>query len=147
GTAWNRLQLTMQLASPSMYDTPGEQIGTNWNPAHGDELLAATGHTMDQLVALAEAGKQLPRFPIPAKLKSKTLVKHVQVESQNVAAIYPGSDLKNEYVVMSAHIDHLGIGKPINGDSIFNGAMDDASGVASLLDVAEHLKEAAVKTR
>jgi Zn-dependent M28 family amino/carboxypeptidase len=71
------------------------------------------------------------------------------VESQNLAAIYPGSDakLKDEYVVMSAHIDHLGIGKPINGDSIYNGAMDNASGVASILEVADHFKEANVKMR
>jgi Zn-dependent M28 family amino/carboxypeptidase len=58
-------------------------------------------------------------------------------------AVLPGSDpqLKHEFVVFSAHLDHLGIGKPINGDSIFNGAMDNASGVAAMLDVAAMLKE------
>jgi Zn-dependent M28 family amino/carboxypeptidase len=120
-----------------------------WNPAHADELLSGTGHTLDELVAAAEAGKQLPRFVIPAQLRAKTAIKHGEVESQNVAAIYPGSDprLKSEYVVMSGHIDHLGIGVPINGDSIFNGAMDNASGVAAMLDVAAHLKEARVRTK
>jgi Zn-dependent M28 family amino/carboxypeptidase len=104
---------------------------------------------MDELVTIAESGKQLPRFALPGKLKVRTAVKHGSVESQNLAAIYPGSDpnLKDEYVVMSAHIDHLGIGKPINGDSIYNGAMDNASGVASILEVADHLKEANVKTK
>src|SRR5207245_6252713 len=55
----------------------------------------------------------------------------------------PGSDskLKNEYVVLSAHIDHIGIGEPINGDHIYNGAMDNASGSAVLLDVASSLKK------
>jgi Zn-dependent M28 family amino/carboxypeptidase len=48
--------------------------------------------------------------------------------------------LKHEYVVLSAHLDHLGIGKPINGDSIYNGAMDNGSGSAMLLDVAASLK-------
>ena len=69
--------------------------------------------------------------------------------SQNLAAIYEGTDpnLKNEYVVMSAHIDHLGIGKPVNGDSIYNGAMDNASGVASILELADHFKEANVKMK
>ena len=54
----------------------------------------------------------------------------------------PGSDprLKNEYVALSAHIDHLGIGEPINGDKIYNGAMDNGSGSALLLDVARSLK-------
>jgi len=64
------------------------------------------------------------------------------VESANVVAKLPGSDptLKGEYVVLSAHIDHLGIGAPINGDSIYHGAMDDGSGTALVLDVAAHLK-------
>ena len=62
--------------------------------------------------------------------------------SSNIVASLPGSDpqLKNEYVVLSAHIDHVGIGEPVNGDRIYNGAMDNASGVAVLLDVAASLK-------
>ncbi len=147
--ASNRFQMTMQLAAPGMDETAGEQIAITWNPAHADELFGGSGHTFDELVTEAEAGKQLPRFALLAKLKAKTLVKRGQVESQNIAAIYPGSDpkLKSEYIVMSAHIDHLGIGNPINWDSIFNGAMDNASGVAAVLDVADHFKEANVKTK
>jgi Zn-dependent M28 family amino/carboxypeptidase len=55
----------------------------------------------------------------------------------------PGSDskLKNEYVIMSAHLDHIGVGRPVNGDSINNGAMDDASGIASILEIARLMKE------
>ncbi|HWF11789.1 MAG TPA: M28 family metallopeptidase [Bryobacteraceae bacterium] len=147
--ASNRFQMTMQLAAPGMNETEGEKIGINWNPAHADELLNGTGHSLDELVALAEARKPLPRFALPGKLKAVTAVKHGDVVSQNIAAVYPGSDakLRNEYVVMSAHIDHLGVGKSINGDSIFNGAMDNAAGVAAMLDVAAHLKETGAKTR
>jgi Zn-dependent M28 family amino/carboxypeptidase len=47
--------------------------------------------------------------------------------------------LKEQYVIVSAHLDHLGTGKPVNGDSIYNGAMDDASGVASLIEIAKAL--------
>ncbi len=63
--------------------------------------------------------------------------------SSNIVASLSGSDpqLKNEYVVLSAHIDHVGIGEPVNGDRIYNGAMDNASGVAVLLDVAASLKK------
>jgi len=63
-------------------------------------------------------------------------VAHMQ--SQNVVGLLPGRDakLKNEYVVYSAHWDHLGIGPAVNGDSIYNGASDNASGVADLLAVA-----------
>jgi Zn-dependent M28 family amino/carboxypeptidase len=61
----------------------------------------------------------------------------------------PGSDpkLKNEYVVLSAHVDHIGIGEPINGDRIYNGAMDDGSGSALLLDMAESFKNHPEKIR
>jgi Zn-dependent M28 family amino/carboxypeptidase len=147
--ALSRFQMTMQLAAPGMDETAGEQIAIGWNPAHADELFAGTGHSFDELVTIAESGKQLPRFALPTKLKAKTAVKRGSVESQNLAAIYPGTDprLKDEYVVMSAHIDHLGIGKPINGDSIYNGAMDNASGVASILELADHFKEENVKMK
>jgi Zn-dependent M28 family amino/carboxypeptidase len=72
-----------------------------------------------------------------------------EVESQNVAGVLPGTDpeLKKEYVVLSAHLDHLGVGEPIRGDRIYNGAMDDASGVASLLDIAASLKESGARLR
>jgi len=147
--ASNRFQMTMQLAAPGMNESAGEQIAIAWNPAQADELLAGTGYTFDELVAEAEAGKQLPRFAIPSKLKARTAVKRGQVESQNIAAIFPGSDpkLQGEYVVMSAHIDHLGIGKPVKGDTIYNGAMDNAAGVASVLEVADHFKEAHRRTK
>jgi Zn-dependent M28 family amino/carboxypeptidase len=61
----------------------------------------------------------------------------------------PGSDpkLKDEYVVMSGHLDHIGVGEPINGDSINNGAMDDASGVASILEISRMLHESNVKLK
>ena len=61
----------------------------------------------------------------------------------------PGSDarLKSEYVVFSAHLDHLGVGRPVNGDSIYNGAMDNASGIASVLEVARLMKETGAKPK
>lgn len=147
--AANRTQPTMHLTAPGMQEGKGEQIVVAWNPAHADELLEGTGHTLNELVELAEAGKQLPRFAIQQTLKARTSLKFGDVESQNIAAIYPGTDpkLKDEYVLMSAHIDHLGVGNPVNGDSIFNGAMDDASGVASILEIAARFKETAPKLK
>ena len=75
-------------------------------------------------------------------IQAKAKVEKKIVESANIVASLAGNDpqLKNEYVVLSAHIDHVGIGEPVNGDRIYNGAMDNASGVAVLLDVAASLK-------
>jgi len=147
--AASRTQVTMQLAAPGMNETEGEQIAIAWNPEKAEDLLRGTGHTLDEIVAAAEAKKPLPRFEIPATLEANTAVKRGEVESQNVAAIWPGSDpkLKDQYVVMTAHLDHVGVGAPINGDRIYNGAMDDASGTASLLDIADRLRAAAIKTK
>ncbi len=63
------------------------------------------------------------------------------MESDNIIAKLPGTDpkLKDQYVVLSAHIDHLGVGEPINGDRIYNGAMDNGSGSALVLDIANSL--------
>ncbi len=73
------------------------------------------------------------------KAKAKQITK--QVKSANIVAKLPGSDpqLASQYVVLSAHLDHLGIGEPINGDKIYNGAMDNASGSALVLDIADKL--------
>jgi Zn-dependent M28 family amino/carboxypeptidase len=72
-----------------------------------------------------------------------------EAKSENVVGVFPGSDpnLKKEYVVVSAHLDHLGIGEPVNGDRIYNGAMDDASGDASLIEIARAMKDSGAQPK
>jgi hypothetical protein len=72
-----------------------------------------------------------------------------QVRMRNVAGLLRGSDpqLKETYVVVGAHYDHVGIGVPINGDAIYNGANDDASGVASMLDIAAALMKLPIRPK
>jgi hypothetical protein len=62
-------------------------------------------------------------------------------QAPNVLAMIPGSDpeLRDEYIVVSAHLDHVGIGNPVNGDSIYNGADDNASGTTAILEMARAL--------
>jgi len=149
---WARSSLARFQVSMTLADDPedaGAGLGVTVNPAHADKLFAGTGHTFAEILADADAGKPIPHFPIPASLRAKVAVKRGKVESQNVAAIYPGSDpkLKDEYVIMSAHIDHVGVGEPINGDKIYNGAMDNAAGVAAMLDIAALLRERDAKTK
>jgi hypothetical protein len=142
-----RFQVSMTLSEGTLSDgaegAASASLGVTINPEHADKLFADTGHTFKEILALADAGKPLPHFAIPAELRAKVAVKRGKVESQNVAAIYPGSDpvLKNEYLIMSAHVDHIGVGEPINGDRINNGALDNAAGVAAMLDIAADLRE------
>jgi len=90
--------------------------------------------------ALRDADASKPQaFPLPVTVSLREVSHHKSITSPNVAAVLPGSDpkLSQEYVVYTAHVDHLGIGRPINGDSIYNGAADDASGTAALLVIAK----------
>jgi Zn-dependent M28 family amino/carboxypeptidase len=145
----NRTAPSMALADPAFNDTEGEKLQAIFNPAKASDLFEGSGHTFDELMAIAKDRKQLPRFPLTASIMAKAKLEKKFLESTNVVAMLPGSDpeLKSEYVVLSAHIDHLGIGAPINGDSIYNGAMDNASGSALLLDVAASLKKSPEKLK
>jgi pectate lyase len=151
---WERLKVlrflpSMSLADPALDDYRGLSIAISANPARADLWLAGSGHTFAEILDAADHARPLPHFPIAGRLKATVAARQGAVNSQNVAGVLPGKDavLKDEYVVFSAHLDHLGIGRPIAGDAIYNGAMDNASGVATLLDVAESLKESGITPR
>jgi hypothetical protein len=94
--------------------------------------------------ALRAAENSQPQaFPLTTSVSLHIVSHYPEVESPNVAAILPGSDpqLKNEYVAFTAHLDHLGIGDPVKGDSIYNGAADNASGTAALIEMARAFSE------
>jgi Zn-dependent M28 family amino/carboxypeptidase len=142
-----RLEPQMQLADAPVDAAHDPKIAITMNPAHADKLLAGTSSTFRELLDLVDAGKPVPHFMLPARVKVTTAVERKQVESQNIAGVLRGSDpqRRNEYVVISAHVDHLGIGEPIGGDKIYNGAMDNASGVAAILEVAQSLHDSGEK--
>ena len=144
-----RLQPAMNLAGAEFDEGRGMQISAAINPARAEKLFAGSGHTFAEILEKANSNQPLPHFAIGASLRAKTELRRWSVECQNVAGMLEGSDpkLKNEYVVLSAHLDHLGVGAPIDGDRIYNGAMDDASGIASLIEVARYLKDSKVKPR
>ena len=138
----NRNQSSMDLADPEFNETPGLDIGITFNPAAAELLFTGSNHTFAEIAALAKDRKPLPHFPLDTSLQAAAAIVAKPVTSANVVAKLPGTDpkLKDEYVVLSAHIDHLGIGAPINGDRIYNGAMDDGSGDAVILDMAADLR-------
>lgn len=77
-------------------------------------------------------------FELPVRASIRTLSSHERVESANVVGVIRGSDpaLRDEYLVYSAHLDHVGIVEPVDGDSINNGAFDNASGIAAIIEIA-----------
>jgi Zn-dependent M28 family amino/carboxypeptidase len=141
--ALNRAHPNMDLDYPEFNETEGDKLAVTMNPASAEKLFAGSGHTFEEIAALGKDRKPLPHFPLTVSLEAKTKVEVTKVSSANLVARLPGSDpaLKDEYVVLTAHLDHVGIGEPINGDHIYNGAMDNGSGSALLLDMAASLKK------
>jgi hypothetical protein len=119
------------------------------NPAHAAKFFAGSGHTLEEIFQLANDKQPLPHFPLPVKLSARAAYKQAKVSSENVIGIRYGSDpvLRNEFIVVTAHLDHLGVNNKLPGDKIYNGAMDNASGVASLIEAARHLKESGVELK
>ena len=126
-------------------DDHGPMFAATFNPAQAEKLFAGTGHTFAEMLALADAQKPLPRFDLKKRLTATVVTERDAVVSPNLVAKLEGSDPEAGYVLVSAHLDHLGVGEPINGKTIYNGAMDDASGVATVLETARSLSEDAAK--
>src|SRR5438552_815680 len=138
----NRNHPSMDLADAEFNETPGQQLAVTFNPASAEKLFAGSGHTFAEIAALGKDRKPLPHFALASSLKANSVIVSKALKCQNVVAKLEGSDpaLKNEFVVLSAHVDHGGIGAPIGGDKIYNGAMDDGSGTALVLDFAAEMK-------
>jgi Zn-dependent M28 family amino/carboxypeptidase len=107
------------------------------------KLFAMAGQDFD---ALKKQAITREFKPVPLGVKASVGVTNTlrTIDSRNVVAKLEGSDpaLKDEYVVYSAHWDHLGIGAPVDGDNIYNGALDNATGVATVLEIAKALQAA-----
>ena len=132
---------------PALADDHGAMFSATFNPAQAEKLFVGTGHTFAEILALADAQKQLPRFALGKSVTATVVGETSQVVSPNIVAELKGADpaLAGEYVLVSAHLDHLGVGAPINGKTVYSGAMDDASGVATVLETARIFSHA--KTR
>jgi Zn-dependent M28 family amino/carboxypeptidase len=103
----------------------------------GGRLLALAGKSVDELLAAADKPGFRP-FALGIQIRGQITSKIRDLETRNVAAIIRGSDpkLAEEAVIFSAHWDHLGVGTAVNGDAIYNGAVDNATGCAILLELA-----------
>jgi Peptidase family M28 len=102
-----------------------------------EALFAGAPKTLDEVFAAAKAGKP-QGFALPASAHIHTVAANSVIRSPNIVAELKGSDpsLRDQYVVYTAHVDHLGICPPVDGDNVCHGAMDNASGTSSLLEIA-----------
>jgi len=108
-------------------------------------LFASSGHTFAKILALGSKGDPMPSFPLQASLRVHLTVTSKDISSPNILAILPGSNTKlaPEYVALSAHLDGYGFGTPVLGDKLYNGTLDDAAYVATLIELAKSLQHKA----
>lgn len=114
-------------------------------------IFLQSGKNLKQVIADLKAGKT-QSFDLGKKISASFKTSYNDIETYNVIGMIPGTDakLKSEYVVHTAHLDHIGVARaanPVNEDSIFNGAHDNASGVASLMEIARLYKTSGAKPK
>jgi hypothetical protein len=107
------------------------------NDSAGKKLFAGAARTLEQVSETARKGEP-QAFPLAVTVRLQVASRQSKLQSANVVAKIEGSDpvLRNEYVVYTAHLDHLGICPPVAGDNVCHGAIDNASGTATLLEIA-----------
>ena len=149
--SWARLISTGETVAMRALDRNGQPMetfpqlrgGASLGPAAAQALFAGERATLDAILADAEKGLAQP-FPLQKRVAIRTTTAVGQATSPNVVAMIRGSELPNEHVVLTAHLDHLGI-TDRGQDRIRNGALDNASGIAALIEIARSV--AAMKPR
>jgi Peptidase family M28 len=107
-----------------------------------DKVIAGSGQNAKELIDLGSAGKPLSSFEVPDRLKASFTTTSRTLNSPNIIGRLPGTDpnLTNQAIVLTAHLDGYGYGEPVDGDSLYNGTLDDAAYVALLIQLAERQK-------
>ncbi|HUP68002.1 MAG TPA: M28 family metallopeptidase [Sphingomicrobium sp.] len=126
------------------YPGPNLPLTGYLGPKAAAKLFAGAPASLSSLLAATQQDGARPKgFALKQKIQLERHSLAKRIQSPNVIAILPGSDpkLRDEYIVLSAHLDHIGRVKPENGDSIANGAMDNAMGVATMLEAARAFVE------
>lgn len=137
-TIETRHEAALYLPGRDFDEARGMKILLHWSASKIGPLFQGTGRRYEEIAARAEKGERPPRFELKRRLRARLESIAEARECRNVVGVIRGSDrkLRNQYVVLSAHLDHLGVGRPVDGDSIYNGAMDNGSGCATLLEIA-----------
>jgi Zn-dependent M28 family amino/carboxypeptidase len=146
--SWRPSMRWVDAAGTPFNSFPGIKARFAFSRAGATKLFAGAPSTLEQVFAKSEAGKA-QAFDLPAELTLSSTTELVRMSSPNVAGVIEGSDaaLKGEFVVFTAHLDHIGQGAPVSGDAIYNGAFDNASGIAVLLETARYFAELPRKPR
>ena len=140
GYGWGVVSGSFSREIPELKLNPGQhglKLAAWLSEEAGARLVQSSGKSLDQLLRMANE-KSFQPIPLGVRVAGHVPVKLRAIESRNVVGRIDGSNprLKSQAVLYTAHWDHLGVGLPVNGDKIYNGAVDNATGCAVVLDLA-----------
>jgi hypothetical protein len=128
---------------------PGAPVVGYVSTAGAEKLFNGARIKWADVLAAERKGGRIPTGNLAGTLKLATRTRLRFADTRNVIGMLEGSDpaLKAQYVVLSAHLDHVGVGEAVNGDRIYNGAMDNAVGVSTVLEVAHSFQASGTRPR
>ncbi len=134
---WYEQQREFLFEEVRLLFSPSENLNILLNPKLAPFLFTDAQYSFDETTSFDKKG-MMKSFPLTLRAGFQGKFKERDFLSSNVVGMIEGTDsvLKDSYVLISAHYDHLGIGKSVDGDSIYNGVFDNASGVSALLEIA-----------
>jgi hypothetical protein len=147
-TNWNKLQKDFAFENISLAYSVSSNFSAVLNFQTARKLFDKTNYSLEDVLQMHSANK-LRSFNLYTKLSFRGVFQERDFIAQNVAGLIEGSDpkLKDSYLIVSAHYDHLGIGPVVNGDSIYNGVYDNSAGVSAALEIARAFSQFGISTK
>ncbi len=145
---WENIKKQFDFDDISLAYFVSSILGVIINPVSAKVIFENSQFSFDDVLNMDLNGR-IKSFPLTTKLSFNGSFKKRDFIANNVLGILEGSDseLKDEYIIVSAHYDHLGIGPAVNGDSIYNGVFDNAAGCAALLEISGAISSFTVKPK
>jgi hypothetical protein len=146
--SWEDVQKDFQFEDVTLAYTVSSNLNIIMAQESATKLFSGSKYSFNDVIDM-HFNQRIKSFNLETKIRFRGVFKEREFVSPNVIGMINGSDpeLKNTYVIVTAHYDHLGIGEAVNGDSIYNGALDNAIGVSVLLDLARVFSSLEIKPK
>jgi hypothetical protein len=146
--SWEDIQKDFQFEDVTLAYSVSGNLNILLNPDIADKLFFGSKYSLNDVVEMHN-NQNIKSFDLKTKMRFRGAFKERDFISPNVIGMINGSDpeLKNTYLIISAHYDHVGIGEPVQGDSVYNGALDNAIGVSVLLELAKSFSSLKTKPK
>lgn len=145
---WEDVKKDFQFEDVTLAYSVSGNLNILLNLQEADKLFFGSEYSINDVIQMHDK-QSIKSFDLKTKMRFRGVFKERDFISSNVIGMIEGSDpeLKNSYLIISAHYDHLGIGEPVKEDSIYNGALDNAIGVSVMLELAKSFSSLEIKPK